>query len=211
MSTRARAEVAAAIATGILHFLAVGLLGLRGAFIAVALLAWSTYVVVRIRGDGSVVRVWGLSSQGLLPTWRAAGALALAALLGMAFVAAQRRSLRLDPHMVPLLVAYPAWGVFQQLLVQGMFVSNVVSVSSRRLPVPAAIGAAGLLFGCVHLPDPISTTATALMGGAFAAIFVRHRNIWPLGLLHGLLGVPFFFWILQRDPWLELLESIGLS
>ena len=40
---------------------------------------------------------------------------------------------------------------------------------------------------------------------AFTVVFLRHRNVWPLGICHGLLGVVFYSWVLGRDPWWEML------
>lgn len=211
MTNRGLAEIVAAIATAILHAIVVGIFELRGLFIAVALVAWSTYIASRVRSDPRVLVAWGLSSQGLRPTIRVGALVATLALAAMALHAVLLENLRLHWHMLPLLLLYPVWGLVQQLLVQGMFVSNVLPVSSRPLARAGAIVVAGLLFGCVHLPDLVSVSSTALMGTVFAGIFVRHRNVWPLGVLHGVLGVPFFFWVLERDPLLELLQSLGLS
>ena len=45
--------------------------------------------------------------------------------------------------------------------------------------------------------------ATGLLGAVFALIYMRWRNLWPLGLYHGWLGVFYYYWILGRDPWAE--------
>ena len=42
------------------------------------------------------------------------------------------------------------------------------------------------------------------MGGAFSANYLRHGNVWPLGLYHGVLGAAFYVWVLDRDPWREI-------
>jgi len=63
---------------------------------------------------------------------------------------------------------------------------------------------AGILFGLVHLPHVQLAVATAALGAVFTLIFVRWRNVWPLGVCHGWLGVFFYYWVLGRDPWLEI-------
>ena len=45
------------------------------------------------------------------------------------------------------------------------------------------------------------------MGAAYAALYQRHRNLWPLGLYHGVLGAEFYVWVLGRNPWQELLGN----
>jgi hypothetical protein len=44
--------------------------------------------------------------------------------------------------------------------------------------------------------------------GRAPTIFLRWRNVWPLGICHGWLGVLFYFWVLGRDPWLEILGGV---
>jgi hypothetical protein len=56
----------------------------------------------------------------------------------------------------------------------------------------------------VHLPDFRLATATFVLGLALTPIYLKWRNLWPLGIYHGLLGVLFYFWVLERDPWIEV-------
>lgn len=46
--------------------------------------------------------------------------------------------------------------------------------------------------------------ATFMMGLAFTPMYLRHRNLWPLGIYHGWLGVLTYYWVLARDPWTEM-------
>ena len=211
MTRRAWAEPLAVVATAALHPIAKHAWGAQGPYIVAAVLGWSFYVALRVRTDGRALRAWGLSSDGLRPTVRLAALLAVCGAGLLAGIAYGRGSLRFHTDMIPLALLYPVWGVVQQLLVLGMVVANLMSscrtLSRSLIVVPLA----GLLFGAVHLPDPRLTVATAAMGALFAAVFVRHRNVWPLGVVHGELGVLFYFWVLERNPWPELLASIGLA
>jgi CAAX prenyl protease-like protein len=210
LTKRAWGEVLAALATGVLHPLTVHVFEAKGVFILVAAVGWSFYIGLRVRGDKRAIRVWGLSFHGLRPTARIAAVFAIAATAVMAVVALRRGSLQFHADMIPLVLLYPVWGLIQQVLVQGMVVGNLVSCYPHLSRSTSVVVVAGLLFGAVHLPDPVLTGASALMGGLFAAVFVRHRNVWPLGFVHGALGVLFYFWVLERDPWPELLASVGL-
>jgi uncharacterized protein len=182
----------------------------RGLFILAAVAGWSFYIALRIRRDKRALREWGLSGDGLKATARIAAVLSIGAVVAMAVIGHNRGSLRFHPDMIPLILLYPLWGLTQQVLVQGMFVGNLVSSYPHQSRSASVVLGAGVLFGAVHLPDPELTAAATLMGVVFATVFVRHRNVWPLGLVHGALGVLFYFWVLQRDPWPELLASVGL-
>jgi membrane protease YdiL (CAAX protease family) len=99
-----------------------------------------------------------------------------------------------------LFLVYPAWGLVQQLLVQGVLVQQMRAQPNlgRRPWLVALI--AGAFFGVVHWPFPLLMVATALMGTAFAFIYMRYQNLWPLGIAHGWLGALFFLWVMDKDP-----------
>ena len=109
-------------------------------------------------------------------------------------------TLSLPWTLLVLAVTYPLWGLAQQLLVQGLVVGNLAKLPrlAQRPWIAACVG--GLLFGAVHWPFPELMVATTLMGTVFGLIYLRYRNLWPLGLAHGWLGALFFLWVMDKDP-----------
>ncbi len=194
-------EVGAAVATGALHPLFVELLHAKAAFIASALLGWGIYVARRVRRDRSVLQVWGFRAENLGPALIVTSAVGLLGTVGLAAIAASQGTLRFHWHMLVLLLAYPLWGLVQQFLVQALVVGNLTRGPRRVVPPWAVTIVSAGLFGVVHLPDWKLAVGTALLGAAFTPIYLKWRNLWPLGLYHGWLGVFFYFWLLGRDPW----------
>ena len=208
-SLRARYEITAVVGTALLHPLFVDVLHQRAVFIALAFVGWCTYIGTRVRANRNVLKEWGLQTQGLLPSFVATSAFSLAALIVMQVVARRQHTLLFRPQMALLLALYPVWGTVQQLLVQGIFdraMANVGAPMSREVLV---VLSAALLFGAVHLPDMKLAAATCVLGVAFTVIYLRWRNLWPLGLYHGWLGVFFYYWVLGRDPWSEMFGGAG--
>jgi len=201
VSGRGRGEVLAVAATGALHFAFEELFRAKGIFIGTAASVWLAYALFRSRRDRAVWRAWGFRRDGLSPAAIACLVLLAAGAAAMAAIAAVRGSLRLHPHLLPLLAVYPVWGLTQHFLRQAMFARNVRD---------AGLGPAGTtaltapLFGLVHWPDRMLMGATALLAVALTPIYLRWRNLWPLGVLHGWLGALAYFWLLERDPWAEL-------
>ena len=196
-------EVAAVFVTAILHFIFYEVPSGRGPFIVVTTLAWSVYVAFRIRRDPEALREFGLSTHAL---GRSAAAASVVLVTGVAFcmmVGLSRGTVRFIPHMLILALLYPLWGLLQQLLVQAMVVRNLVPV----LSTPVVITIAAVLFGIVHLPHVVLAVSTAILGAVFTLIFTRWANVWALGVCHGWLGVFFYYWVLGRDPWLEILAG----
>lgn len=207
MTRRSQLEVLAAILTGALHPVFVDVLHLKGLFIAAALIGWALYVALSVRRDSSLISAWGLSRQGLAGAAIASGSVSGVGLLALGAVAVAQGSFRLHWHMLPLLVLYPAWGLAQQFIVQAVFVRPLCMGPRPLVPPCMVTGLAASLFGVVHLPNVTLTAVTFLLGLGFTPIYIRWRNLWPLAIFHGWLGVACYFWLLQRDPWVEVLGS----
>gem|GEM_PF-5306162 len=61
-------------------------------------------------------------------------------------------------------------------------------------------------FGAVHLPSWDLTAGTFGLGLASTPLYLRHRNVLPLGLYHGWLGAFYYRWVLDRNPWADLVR-----
>jgi uncharacterized protein len=200
MTRRGLLEIVAVVVTAALHFVFYDLLPGRGVFIVATTLAWSTYFVVRMRRSPQNRRDFGLSTQGLRQSSLTASIVLLIGVATCFAIGISRGTVRLAPQMLILALLYPVWGLVQQLLVQAMIVRNLRPV----LATPLVVVIAAVLFGLVHLPEMELALATAALGGIFTLMFLRWRNVWALGVCHGLLGVFFYFWVLGRNPWLEI-------
>lgn len=204
LTTRANLEVAAVLATAALHFVFYDLLPGRGIFILATAVVWTTYFTFRIRRSPEARREYGLSFHGLRQSTLAASVVFLAGAMFCLIVAHSHGGVHFVPSMLILALLYPLWGLLQQLLVQAMVVRNL----APRVASPLVVAIAGLLFGVVHLPHLVLAASTAILGAIFTVIFLRWRNVWALGVCHGWLGVIFYFWVLQRDPWLEIVSGV---
>ncbi|MEZ4316450.1 MAG: CPBP family intramembrane glutamic endopeptidase [Myxococcota bacterium] len=196
-------ELGAVLLTAVLH-LAWPLTDLSRAFLVVPLVAgWAGYLVLRWNADPDAVRELGFRREGLKES--ALACVALLALAGPAMV-----GWGLAHHVeIPwttwlTLVIYPVWGLVQQGLVQGLVTANL-----RRLaPAWVAVGVSATLFGLVHWPHGVLMVATLLLGLVFAPLYLKHRNLWALGVAHGWLGTLIYTFVLMRDPLAEYLSGI---
>ena len=81
---------------------------------------------------------------------------------------------------------YAIWAFLQQFLLQIFFLERFLRlVSSKTL---AALLAA-VLFSFAHLPNPILTVVTLVVGLAACALFLHYRNLYPLAVTHAILGI----------------------
>lgn len=202
LSRRAWLEMGAVALTGVGH-LAFSAHDASGVFIPLAAVGWGGYVGYRAATEPGFLGDLGLTGERFGPAFRDASLLAAGALAGMAAVGAARGTLDVDVDLLPLLALYPAWGVVQQTLVQGFVTRHLDAVG---LSPWAVTPISAVAFGAVHVPNWQLTAATTALGAAYAPLWLRHRNVWPLGLYHGWLGVFYYRWVLDRNPWQELLD-----
>ncbi len=83
-------------------------------------------------------------------------------------------------------VGYAIWSFVQQFLMLDYFLGRL----SRLMPSAqwAVVATAGI-FAFAHLPNPVLTPLTMIWGLAACWIFVKYRNLWPLGLAHAIFGI----------------------
>jgi hypothetical protein len=81
------------------------------------------------------------------------------------------------------LALYCVWGLFQQYLLNGYFLNRFVKVSPAYAPLIAAIAFSG-----IHTPNWFLIIVTLFAGFACAKIYLKFRNLYVLGLAHGVIG-----------------------
>jgi hypothetical protein len=130
----------------------------------------------------------GLGLTGLLPSLWVTGVAAILAVFAV-FIAGRMHFLHPLHGPTPLvrhIWGYLIWAVMQQFLLQIYFLLRLMRLLPGRLaPIVAAAG----LFSFAHLPNPVLTPVTLVWGLVACVLFLRYRNIFSLGLAHGILGL----------------------
>jgi hypothetical protein len=130
----------------------------------------------------------GLGSKGLLPSlWIVAVALAASSIA--IFTASRDHTLHQLYGPTPVFRhgwAYIVWALMQQFILQSYFLLRLL----RLLPgkVAPVIAAAGI-FAIAHIPNPILTPVTLVWGILACFLFLHYRNIYALGIAHGIMGL----------------------
>jgi len=84
-----------------------------------------------------------------------------------------------------LTLQYVAWALIQEFMLQSFFFTRCEELFGSS----AAVWVAATLFAGAHLPSPILTTFTLVGGLFFCEMFRRYRSIYPIGIVHGMLGL----------------------
>jgi len=172
-------------------------------FIAGACLFWGGFVVVRARQDRDAFRKWGFRGDNLL---RASLIPALLLVLGAAALAVAGWRLhgrvRFPAHALLMFLVYPVWGWVQQFLMLGVLATNLERGWLRQSKAILVMVVAAV-FGLLHVYNWKLVVATFLLELVIVPLYLRFRNLWPLGVLHGWLGGLFYLWVEGRDLWAE--------
>jgi membrane protease YdiL (CAAX protease family) len=80
---------------------------------------------------------------------------------------------------------YVIWAVSQQFLLQSFFYLRLETLLGARV----AVAASTFLFTLAHLPNLPLTAMTFVGALFFTEMFRRYRSIYPLGIVHALLGI----------------------
>jgi hypothetical protein len=74
----------------------------------------------------------------------------------------------------------------QQFILQSYFLLRLLRLLPGKL-APVLVAAA--IFALAHLPNPILTPITLIWGAIACVLFLRYRNIYALGVAHGIMGL----------------------
>src|SRR3984893_14749575 len=80
---------------------------------------------------------------------------------------------------------YVGYALIQEFMLQSFFFTRCEELFGSS----AAVWVAATLFASAHLPSPVLTTFTLAGGLFFCEMFRRYRSIYPIGIVHGMLGL----------------------
>src|SRR5579864_8464051 len=137
----------------------------------------------------AVVGRWGARELGLTRPFAGAGHVLLAGAILCGVIALMGIPLRSAgaAYTIPLSHSwqYGFWALQQEFILQSIFFVRLEAALGPR----RAVIAAAALFSLVHIPSPILTVLSLCGGILFCELFRRWRNIYPLGIIHGALGL----------------------
>ncbi|MBI4230351.1 MAG: hypothetical protein HY608_05905 [Planctomycetes bacterium] len=182
-------------------------LKMKGQFLGVALSVWVAYFVLRSRRESGLWRAWGFRADNLASSARFHLVLGGALVAFLAAVGWARGTLTIDRGVLVVLAIYPFWALAQQFFLQNAVVRNILDLGLGRR---WAVALAAVCFSVAHAPDLPLMGLTAVAGGAWTMVFLRHPNLWMLSLTHACVGTLAFCWALGRDPLAEFPQLLML-
>ena len=196
-------EILMVVATGIGKIFVMDVFNLRLPFITTVIVFWASYYLYRTTKDKSLKKYWGLSILDSKDLFKIVAILGVIVILGIVIFGVYIKPIKWSVHVFFVLLVYPIWGLIQQFLVMSLFAGNIKDLSIKHIGDKLIIVFTSIMFSIVHYPSMNLMIATFIMALIYSTLFLRYRNIIPLGLFHGVIGGLFYYVILNRDAWVE--------
>jgi hypothetical protein len=138
---------------------------------------------------GDRLRDLGLGREGLRGGAAIILPLASAIFLPLLLYGFARHALSLmwpGRHAFTYFAGYGSWCLAQQYLTQCYFHRRLQRLIRSQHLCSLLVG---VMFGGAHIPNPILMIATLVAGYAFAEVYARQPNIWPLALVQTVGGL----------------------
>lgn len=167
---------------------------------------WGGYLFWRLLRTRGMAAAWGFRREGFARALRASllfAAVALMPLLGFGHVCGR---LPLPTTFWLVIAIYPLYGLAQQFVLQSLVTRNLRNLMPT---LSLRVLAASTLFALAHFPNNILVGLTFAAGLAFTWIFEKYRNLWAVGMVHGILGAMAYYVVLGQDPGADLLRLLG--
>lgn len=201
-------EIGAVALTGIGKFIFVDLLPYKFWYITVAVIVWIIYIVVRKSMTQEILSYWGFSSHNFKKLFLVLLPVVIIITLAFVLYAYMHNTLTINWHILLILFIYPLWGTIQQFLMISLVAGNLRDLRSIHLNDVMIILITAVLFSSVHFPSLMLVMATFILALVYTPLFLKYRNVWPLGIYHGWLAGFFYFFVLNRDPWNEVFNTL---
>ncbi|HEX2395745.1 MAG TPA: CPBP family glutamic-type intramembrane protease [Bacteroidales bacterium] len=190
--------------TAIAKFIVMDWLGMRAFFIIATGFFWLWYGRYRYLHEKSILEYWGFKRDNFLDSWKVLLPFFLVSTF-LAALYALNNGISVDnPHLIPILILYPIWGLTQQFIFLCIITLNLQQLKFFSGNTRIIYLAVPVLFSMIHYPDPYLMGITFIMEIVFMITFMKWRNIWAIGLAHGGIAAFVLFYIFNRDLWKEL-------
>jgi len=197
-------EIAAVIVTALGKFVFMDYLDARLPFIVAVIIFLGAYIIYRKKKNPGIVKYWGFRTDNFMKTIRIITPFGLIAVVLFICIGFYRQTINFTWHIIPILFLYPIWGIIQQFLLIALTAGNLQDLEHSKIPKPIVIILAAALFGLIHYPFLWLMIGSFVLAIFYGMIYLRSRNVYALGIFHGLLGGLFFYTVVNRDPFIEM-------
>ena len=198
-------EVIAVILTALGKFLFYDILDLRFIYILIMFSFWGVYVGSRIKKDKGILIEWGFRLDNFFDVLKVVLPFGIFSTIGCFAIGYFLNTIHLSWHIIPIIILYPLFGTLQQFLIMALVAGNLQKQNIRHFYI---ILTTSFLFAILHFPEWWLILGTFVLALFYSFIYLKQRNLYVLGLFHGLIGAVFYYTVVAEDPYLKIFGSL---
>ena len=197
-------EIFGVILTGVGKFVFMDYFNWRLPFVVITILAWSFYVHYRYKKDNNVLKDWGFRKDNFKSVFILLLPFIMVSILLFFVIGYIQGTINMTWHIIPLLITYPIWGSIQQFLTIGLLAGNLKDLKSVKLNKIIIIFTTAIFFSIVHYPSGWLMLGTFILALLYGYMYLKAKNIYVLGIVHGWLGALFYYTVVGQDPFADI-------
>ena len=179
-------------------------LQMRAFYIVGACLFWFIYVIYNYKSDRTYLKHWGFQKNNFRQSFLFLFPLAIVSITVIVIYGMVNDTAILNWHILLTFLLYPAFGLFQQFMMAGLIAGNLIAIEKIRFKNYQVVMLTSLIFSLIHYTNFFLMIFTFFLELIFITVYLKWRNLWPLGLIHGWVATFLLYYILERDLWTEL-------
>jgi uncharacterized protein len=197
-------ELAALAVSAIAKFIVMDWLEMRAFYITSSSLFWLWYVYYRYKKDKTILKYWGFKKSDFYESWKILLPFFILSSTLAVLYARNNGIPVFQLNIIPVLVLYPVWGLIQQFIFLCIIALNLKQLRFFSKNKGALFLLVSFLFSLIHYPDYYLMGITFVMELVFLLSFWKWRNLWAIGIAHGIMATFLLHYVFGRDLWQEL-------
>jgi hypothetical protein len=158
--------------------------------------------------EKTIHKEWGFTCNNFKPAMKWVAIAGGISICGFMIYGLKVNHTKFSMNILWSVLVYPVWGLAQQLLFISLVAGNLEKCQRIKFNEFQILAITSTLFCFVHYPNPCLMIATFFMAIFFAMMFLKYRNIYPLAIFHGVVGAVFYYFVLNEDPWVDMIAEI---
>ena len=197
-------EIFGVVLTGTGKFVFVDYLNWRLSFVLVTIILWSAYVFFRFKKDKHALKDWGFRTDNFKSISKFLLPFVVISMILFWVIGYLLGTINLTWHIIHLLITYPIWGSIQQFLTIALLAGNLKDLKAAKINKTLIIFITAVFFSIIHYPVGWLMAGTFVLALFYGYIYLKVKNIYALGMVHGWLGAIFYYTVVNQDPFADV-------
>ena len=176
--------------------------------VAAAAIFWVLYLIPRACKEEGICKEWGFTGKNFKPAMKWVGIAGVILIGGAIAYGLVCQNAKFNSNILKAIPLYILWGTIQQFIFISLFAGNLQDSQNIKLRKWLIILITSILFLALHTSRMELMIVTFPMAGLCTFLFLKYRNLFPLGIFHGVVGAVFYYFVLNEDPWADLIAQI---